>query len=112
LLTIGCGVIENGVGEGTIESASTAHNWQFTANHGGQLMISLKNDGKSCPNILLLDANGKAVEGFSETNNQPSCLEGMLSTTNYFFRNPVAGKVYLIRVITPCSPGAYWLKIE
>lgn len=110
--TTGCGVIENGSAAGRIESSLEAHNWQFTAQNSSQVNITSKNDGKSCPQIILLDANGQVVEDFDDENRMHFCPEGMISTSFFAFKTPVANQIYIIRLFTPESPGAYRLEIK
>lgn len=112
LATSGCGVIENGSASGDLKTTSEAHNWQFTAQNNHQVILSIGNDQKSCPQIHLLDGQGQLVEEFAEENRLRTCLEGMNSTYNYTFSSPLANQVYILRLFAPEAPGAYTVKIS
>ena len=110
--TTGCGVLEVGVNATGITSSSLeAHNWQFSAQNGNQITISIENDGKSCPQISILDSSGSVIEGFKDENGIHLCPGGM-TTTSFFYFDPPTDGTYILRLITPSTPGAYWLKIE
>jgi len=109
LETTGCGVLEVGItAAGIISSTSEAHNWQFSAQNG--IFFSIENDGnKSCPQYSILDSSGSIMEGFEVSTG--SCGSGMTSTVSFYFDPPTNG-TYILRLIMPKTPGAYWLKIE
>ena len=94
---------------GAFSDVSEAHHWQFTAE--SQTSISIENDGKSCPHIVILDLDGTIVEGFEDENRLRLCPSGM-TTTGFFQFNPPAPGTYIMRVFSPDAPGSYWLKIE
>ncbi len=112
LETTGCGVLSVGViVTGSTSSSSQAHNWQFAAHNSGQMTISVENDGKTCPQIRILDDRGNVVEGFEDRNRTGLCPGGMTTTSFFNFRPPTDG-TYIIRIMTPTTPGSYWLKIQ
>ena len=97
---------------GETEKTTDAHYWRFTAQNSSQVRIAIKNDGKSCPQIRIFDSNGQVVEGFEDENELRSCLEGMITTSFYTFNSPNMDVTYYIRLVTPESPGEYWMKVE
>jgi hypothetical protein len=110
--TTGCGVLEVGVNAtGITSSTLEAHNWQFSAQNRNQITITIENDGKSCPQISILDSSGSVIEGFKDENGSHLCPSGM-TTTTFFYFNPPTNSTYILRLVTPSTPGAYWLKIE
>jgi hypothetical protein len=110
--TTGCGSLDVGVNAtGSTSSTSEAHNWQFSAQHGNQITITIENDGKSCPQISILDSSGSVIEGFKDENSIQICPSGM-TTTSFFYFDPPTNGTYILRLITPKTSGAYWLKIE
>ncbi len=110
--TTGCGTLEPAmIGTGKTRGTSEAHSWRFSTQNRVQLTLVLENDGKSCPQIRIFDSSGKMVEGFEDRNRVSFCAGGMISTGYYKFQPPADG-IYIVRVVTPQSPGAYWLRIE
>jgi hypothetical protein len=111
LNTTGCGVLNVGViGTGTTHGISDAQNWQFSTQDSNPIILALENDGSSCPQIRILGDSGSLVEPF-KNENDTHCLTGMI-TTSYFHFVPPAKGTYIIRLVTPGTPGAYWIKIE
>ena len=112
LATTGCGMLGGGqIGTGTTKSTSEAHDWQFPVQYGIGTTLSIQNDGKSCPQIVLLDASGKPDPAFSKENGPNMCTgNGMIETRIYNLSAPVKG-TYTIRVSTPKMPGTYMIKI-
>ena len=112
LATSGCGRLDRGwSATGLTKTTSEAQNWQFSTLYSPRIGIAVQNDGKTCPQITILDFNGKLVEGFVNENGRRSCLSGMTETSVYYFNPPVAG-IYIIRLVTPGTAGAYWLKLQ
>lgn len=116
LSTTGCGVLEvGGSGTGVTGNTFEAHNWEFKVASDprfyNRLTITLKNDGKSCPDIRILDLSGRIAKGFEDRQVPPLCPDGLI-TTSFFYFNPSENGTYILRVFTPKAPGAYWLKIE
>jgi hypothetical protein len=97
-------------GTGVIGDTSEAHNWEFKVKSPYRMTITVTNDRKSCPNITILDSNGRVATGF-EDRKPPMCLDGMITTSSFFF-NPPDNGTYILRVFSPNSPGRYWLKIQ
>ena len=111
LTTTGCGSLEIGVrASGATSTTAEAHNWQFST-QTGQIKITIENDGNSCPHIIVLDSSGRIVEGFDDENSLIFCPNGLTTTSFYKFAPPNPG-TYIVRLFTPDTPGAYWLKIE
>jgi len=109
--TTGCGVLKVGVlVTGVTSSATESHNWQFSAQKGAQMTITIESS-ESCPQISVLDLGGDVVESFKDENKIRVCPRDM-TTTSFFYFDPPANGVYTLRLITPETPGAYWLKIE
>ena len=112
LVTSGCGRLDFGwSGGGVTKTTAEAQNWQFSASSGVRTGISVQNDGKTCPQIIILDSRGRLVEGFVNENSRRTCLAGMIETYNYFF-TPPATDIYIIRLVSPNTAGAYWLKLQ
>lgn len=112
LSTTGCGVLAVSViATGNTSSTSEAHNWQFYAQKGIQTTITIETDLSSCPQIRILDSSGNVIEGFKDENSHDLC-KGGLTTTSYVYFNPPSNGTYILRLITPKTSGAYWLKIE
>ena len=112
LPTTGCGMMRAGINvTGATKSTAEAHNWQVTIAATNRSSFAVENDGKSCPQIRILDLSGKVVEAFEKDNANKSCLAGMTETHFYYFNPPVPG-TYIIRLTTPGTPGAYWLKFQ
>jgi hypothetical protein len=110
--TTGCGSLEVGINAtGITSGTSEAQNWQFSAQQGNQITITIENDGKSCPQISILDSSGSVIQGFKDENGSHLCPGGM-TTTSFFNFNPPTNGTYIVRLVTPSTPGAYWLKIE
>jgi hypothetical protein len=110
LETTGCGLLEFGINvAGITNSTSEAQNWQFSVQNTNQITITIENDGKSCPTISILDSSDSIIEGFED--NISLCPSGMTTTSFFYFDPPTKG-TYIIRLITPATPGTYWLKIE
>lgn len=107
LKTTGCGVLEVGVTvTGIINSTSEAHNWEFPAQNGDDtFLMTIENDGKSCLGFIILDSSGNIIKALDY---EPICPIG----TNYTFFSPPTTGTYILRLITPESPGAYWVKIR
>ena len=111
LYTTGCGVLTVGVlATGVIHSNVEADNWLFSVQNSNQIVITIKNDGNSCPQISILDSSGSVVEGFEDKNGL-LCPSGMTTTSSLYFDPPNNG-TYTLRLIMPETPGTYWLKIE
>jgi len=109
--TTGCGSLEVGMnGSGILSTTAEAHNWQFTAT-SGLIKITVKNDGNSCPHVIVLDSRGGIVDGFEDENDLRLCPSGMITTGFFEFRAPTAG-TYMIRVFSPETPGLYSINIE
>ncbi len=109
--TTGCGVLKVGVIVTGITSNTTeAHNWQFSAQHGTRITITIES-GESCPQISVHDSSGSVIESFEDDNNAHICPSGM-TTTSYFYFDPPTNGTYILRLITTETPGAYWLKIK
>ena len=116
LNTTGCGVLETGgTGTGVIGNTLEAHNWEFKVANDprfyNRLTITLKNDGKSCPDIRILDLSGRIAKGFEDRKVAPLCPDGLI-TTSFFYFNPSENGTYILRVFTPKAPGRYSLKIQ
>lgn len=108
--TTRCGSLQSGVAvSASLDDLSEAHHWQFAAE--SQTKISIENDGKSCPHLMILDLAGNIVDGFEDENELRLCPNGM-TTTGFFQFNPPAHGMYILRVYSPDAPGAYWLKTE
>lgn len=110
LSTTGCGILEAGLTGTGVIGAQEAHNWEFKARSSYRMTITVTNDRKSCPDITILDSSGKTAPGFDDRN-PPICLDGMTTTSNYYF-TPSGSGTYIIRVFTPKTPGRYMLKIQ
>jgi hypothetical protein len=111
LFTTHCGSLQRGVqGSGDLSLTSEAHNWQFSA-EAGQVKITVKNDGKSCPHVMVLDSNGKIVDGFEDENKLRLCPSGMITTGFFEFTAPETG-TYTLRIFSPDTLGTYWISIE
>jgi hypothetical protein len=110
LETTGCSVLEAGVtAAGVTKSISEAHNWQFFT-ESTQVAITIESN-ESCPQIRILDSGGKVIESFEERNATRMCPSGMVTTAFYNLNLPASG-TYILRLITPETPGAYWIKIR
>ena len=92
------------------DGLTTAHNWQFSAQDSGQLQISVESNG-ACPQIRILDSNNRVIEGFEKENPGSTCLGGTMTETFFYYFDPPAEGIYVIRLVTPDTPGAYLLKI-
>lgn len=109
--TTGCGLLQIGMnGTGDLSTTAEAHNWQFTVD-GGQVRISVRNDGSACPHVTVLNSSGEVVDGFEDENALRLCPSGMITTGFFEFQPPAAG-TYLIRVFSPETSGTYWISIE
>jgi len=112
LTTTGCGTLVIGTSAtGITKSLSEAHNWQFSAQNSNRLQISIASSGV-CPQIRILDTSNKVIEGFEEENRTNTCLGGTMTETFWYYFNAPAKGIYIIRLATPNTPGAYLLKIE
>jgi hypothetical protein len=114
--TTACAALEiGGTGTGVISTASEAHNWSFKVElkplTATRFTITLKNDGKSCPDLTILDSSGLPAAGFDHPQHQAVCPQGV-NTTSFHYFSPPGSDTYILRVYTPETPGAYWLKIE
>jgi hypothetical protein len=110
LVTTSCGELQSGVvSKGKTGSTSEAQNWQFSAQAGKKVTISIES-GASCPQIKILDSAGSLVDGFEDENSLHFCPSGMISTSFFYFVPPADG-TYIIRLITPKQAGSYKLKI-
>ncbi len=111
--TTGCGLLEDDMPvTGSTNSTSEAHNWQFSyqfpfPNSGG-ISISIESDGKSCPQISILDASGRVIEGRTVDYKLDQCP----TEVSRFEFNPSSDGTYILRIFTPKNPGAYWLRIH
>lgn len=111
LETTGCGVLQAGrTGSGTLSTTNEAHNWIFTA-QPGPVKIKLRNDGASCPHVMVLDSQGVIADGFEDENSLRFCPSGM-NTTGFFEFRPSSSGTYILRVFSPETPGAYWISTE
>jgi len=111
LETTGCGTLPAGMtGSGTLSTTAEAHNWAFTA-QSGQVRITLKNDGDSCPQVMVLDSQGTIADGVEDENSLRLCPSGMI-TTGFFEFRPASTGAYIIRVFSPETPGTYWISTE
>lgn len=109
--TTGCGSLSFAMrGSGALSAISEAHNWQFST-ESTQVKITIKNDGNSCPHLIVLDSDGQIVEGFEDENSLQLCPSGMITTGFFQFHAPKTG-TYIIRVFSPKTPGTYWVSIE
>lgn len=109
--TTGCGALQTGMaGSGALSTTTEAHNWVFTA-QSGQVRITVKNDGNSCPHVMVLDLQGIIADGFEDKNSLRFCPSGMITTGFFEFRPSSTGS-YIIRVFSPETPGAYWISAE
>jgi len=114
LETTGCGSLENNTPvTGITNTISEAHNWQlsyqFTPPYKtGGITITIETDGKSCPQISILDAGGSVIEGRTVGYYLDQCSERL----SRFEFNPSSEGTYILRVFTPNKPGAYWLRIH
>jgi hypothetical protein len=109
--TTGCGVLTVGIIVTGITSNTTeAHNWPFSAQNGHQITITIES-GESCPQISVLDSSGSVIESFKDENKIHICPSGM-TTTSFFYFDPPTNGTYILHLITPETPGTYWLKIE
>ena len=109
--TTGCGALQFGMrGSGTISTTSEVHHWQFST-ESTQVKITVKNDGNSCPQLIVLDSDGQIVDGFEDENSLQLCPSGMITTGFFQFHAPKTGS-YIIRVFSPETPGTYWVSIE
>jgi hypothetical protein len=112
LTTTGCGTLDVGASAtGVTKSTSEAHNWQFSAQDSSQIQISIASSGV-CPQIRILDPGNKVIEGFEGENRTNTCLGGAMTETFLYYFNPPDKGTYIIRLVTPITPGAYLLKIE
>lgn len=116
LRTTGCGVlVVGGTSTAVIGNTLEAHNWELKVASDplfyNRLTITLKNDGKACPGIRILDSGGRPANGFEPQKGAPLCPEGLI-TTSFFYFTPSSNGTYILRVFTPKTPGTYWLKIE
>ena len=110
--TKGCGMLEIGAAfTGTIRSTTEAHQWQFASQGRVRMALVVENGKYSCPQISILDLDGRVVESFEKENYRPTCLTGMI-TTAFFYFNPPGDGTYTLQVITPEKQGAYWVRIE
>jgi hypothetical protein len=111
LTTTGCGLLQKGIqGSGDLSSTTEAHNWQFST-EAGRVKITVKNDGNSCPHVMVLDSNGKIVDGFEDENKLRLCPSGMITTGFFELTAPETG-TYTLRVFSPETSGTYWVLIE
>ena len=112
LTTTGCGTLDVGASAtGVTQSTSEAHNWQFSAQNSGQLQISIASSGV-CPQIRILDSSNTVMEGFEQENRTNTCQGGAMTESFLYYFDPPAKGTYIIRLVTPDTPGAYLLKIE
>ena len=109
LATTGCGLV--GIGQtvtGTTRTTSEAHNWEFEIMGSIPIPISIKNDGKTCPQLVILDSSGKVVESFARENARKCTGGGVVETQVFTFKQHGPGnQTYTLRVSMPKTPGSY-----
>ena len=114
LATTGCGIMSIGrVVMGTTQKTSEAQNWEFEIMGSYPIPISVKNDGKTCPQMVIFNSKGRIVEAFTKENGR-KCQSGDLVETQIFTfkQHGPDNETYVIRVSTPNTPGSYWLSIN
>lgn len=113
LNTTGCGALQIGViGSGVLPTTAEAHNWGFTT-EAGQVRITVRNDGHSCPHVIVLDSQGAIADSFEYENSLRLCTsDGDTITTGFFEFSPPGAGSYTIRLFSPEMTGAYQMHIK
>jgi hypothetical protein len=112
LTTTSCGTLAVGTSAtGTTKSLSEAQNWQFSVQNSSRLQISIESNGV-CPQIRILDSSNTVVEAFEKENPGGTCMGGTMTETSFYYFDPPGTGTYVIRLVTPHTPGTYLLKIE
>ena len=114
LATTGCGLFSIGrVVTGTTQKTSQAHNWEFEIMGSYPIPISVKNDGKTCPQMVIFNSKGEMVEAFTQENGRKCAGGGLVETQIFTFKQHGPGnETYFLRITTPGTPGSYWLSID
>lgn len=112
LTTTGCGALTVGqMSRGQSASTAEAQNWDFTPADLRPFTITLEDDGQTCPQMRIYDVSGNLIDGFP-FDNKPAPCTGSGITTHFYYFTPSQHGTYILRIVTPVTPGEYWITVE